>query len=555
MVSAFQQGNLSEISFLFSANTNITADTLISFTNRYGYTFHEKINLFLVVLYKNISAMELLKLQKAWGITGNIAIYTQNYQKYIGEFFQSFSFDQERAIVISVFKMRIAPFTSILHELFSADRHLLFNKMLGKSKKHVNVQDYLLQTVAHKVANEDWKRAKHYLPSLLKHPLVDWNIQDYQGWTALFYIVDQSRDKVSPALRQIMSHKSKMDMGLIDHNLRTLPLVAAEGGHPELAQFLHAEGAPLPRRVSLFNSYITSDYKAVWFRHRTQFHLRELEKVFNFPASAPSFEDFQRYLSTEESAFLPEEFLHDFRYYFLLHFLEKSLSIEENLRYSIIMPWLFNDKHEVMKNGFDTRLIRAMRQDMGLFRSIVSNIGDKNMLNDNLFWTRYIFKNTMDKWVISNFDLLDRIKVKPLSQSDGALLFYIGVSSLLSEAVRANQAPAVEFLLGEGADPTVEEKNFVVRNSIVTAILMGDLLYRYSDPYKEHLRIVDMLMDHPSVTKDFLNRDVIPGINYADLTGLRGHLDILKRIYKTGARVTENKVIWDTGIWDTGFPG
>lgn len=552
LAAALRKGYFTEINFLFLADNNINSETLISLADRYEYTFSEKLNLFLYVLYKNISEVELLKLQTAWGITGNSAVYIRDYQKYMKEFFQYLQFpsDSKRKEIILLFNTTGAAFTSVLHEFFITGKKVLFAKMLKSPEVDLNLQDYLLQTIVHKVANGDWKKTANYLPSLLRHPKVNLNIQDYQGWTPLFYAITSNESHRSPAFQQFMNHKSKIDMSIMDYNLRTMPLVAAELNKPALSHFLHSQGAPLPPRVSLFNSYITEDYRTIWFKNRIQFDLNNLVNVLDVKNNAPSFREFQQYLSdgfVEKDAIVWDQF----KYHFLFHLLNKTLLHEENIRYSTIMSWLFDEKHTIMNNGFDTRLIKAIYQkNIPLLKSMITKQYDRNMLNDNLFYTQYIFEKSWSKKVISDFHLLERINVTPLPQSDKTLLFYVEVSSLLSEAIRANHFEVVEFLLREGADPTIETKNFVTRNSIVTAILMGDLLYRYSEPYKEHLRIVDILMSHPSVTKDFLSKDIIPGISHVDLSALRGHFHILKKMYQKGAHVTED----NTSLWETGFP-
>ncbi len=551
LASALQKGYFTEINFLFLAESNIKSNTLIALTNRYEYTFSEKLNLFLHVLYKNISETEIFKLQKAWGITNNSAVYIRDYKKYMKEFFQYLQIpsDSQKTDIISLFSKVESAFTSVLHELFITDKKTLFTKMLKRPGMDMNIQDYLLQTIAHKVANGDWKKASHYLPSLLKHHKINLNIPDYQGWTPIFYAINRSENRLSQALKQFMNHKSKIDMNIMDYNLRPMTLVATELNKPALAHFLHSQGAPLPSRVSLFNSYITEDYRTVWFQHRVKFDINNLANLFNMNNNTPSFVEFQNYVSSEK--FIEQtdwSKFKDFKYYFLFHLLRKTLLHEENIRYSTIMSWLFGEKNIVMNNGFDTRLIKAIHQDISLLKSMISNKRDKNILTDNLFYTQYSFEKGWNKKVISDFHLLERINVEPVPQSDGTLLFYVEVSSLLNEAIRANRSKVVEFLLSEGADPTMETKNFVVRNGIVTAIFMGNLLYRYSEPYKEHLRIVDMLMSHPFVTKDFLSKDVIPGINYVDLSALRGHFNILEKMYEKGAHVTENKDIWETGF-------
>ena len=139
--------------------------------------------------------------------------------------------------------------------------------------------------------------------------------------------------------------------------------------------------------------------------------------------------------------------------------------------------------------------------------------------------------------------------LQKIIHSNKEVIFYTGISSLLSEAIRANQLEVVQFLLNLGANPTFERNNFVIKNDLITAILGKELWSQKSEDFARYLSIVDTLLNHSSVTKEFLNQEVIPGtqINYIDLAVLKGFYPVVKKMYRKGARVTD-KFIWNRSI-------
>ena len=147
-----------------------------------------------------------------------------------------------------------------------------------------------------------------------------------------------------------------------------------------------------------------------------------------------------------------------------------------------------------------------------------------------------------------SFNLLERAHVLNSTQDKKSLSFYTSVGSFLDTAIRANQSDSVRFFLSEGADPTMNRPNILLRNSILTAILIGDLFLPDSQNRREHLRIIDLLMNHPSVNKDFLNQEIIPDLTYPDLTLFKGHLPILNKMYKKGVKVHKKNYLWDTKV-------
>ncbi len=546
LVDLVSDVDFSGMNFMFNKERGFEAGQIMDLAKRYHYSPAEKLNLFLSVLRRNISEAELLKLFKAWDMKSNPALRVGDYRHYLKDFLEYIypNSENNRQSVLSLFDKENTVITSVLHESFKADRIALFNALLRNVQVDVNIQDYLSQTVLHKISAGKWDKGAPYISSLFQRPDLKLNIRDSQGWTPLFYIVSGSAGPDSTFLRLFLSRKSEVDMKVQDYILRTLPLLAAESGKPKLARFLHEQGAPLPKRVSLLNSYITGDYKGLWFIYKVQLDMDGLIHLLNLDEKKPLFSNFKKW-NTNVAANREAEW-NRLRYYFLTQVLGDFFAHEENARYIYLMDALFAGEEN--RNSIGPRLIRAIYQDISRFKELFSRVKKpESFLSESILYFPNIVKNDWRKKVISDFNLLERLNIKTLPQSDGTLLFYTGISSLLSEAVRANQVEGVRFLLQEGANPVFNEKNFVVQNSLVTAVFMGETLYKNKTSYADHLRIVDMLLSHPFVTADVLHQDILPGINYVELAGLKGHLDILKKMRKKGADLS-NRVLWDTSL-------
>ena len=542
-----RENKFKETGFLFNPKGPVTAERIMSLANHYDYDYFEKLNLFLFALYKNISEEELSKLLKAWRITENIGVYVKDYKGYIDYFFEKFEEDKEKARDI-IIRLKL-PVTSVLHELVEANRLALFYGILRVPGLNINIQNYLLQTVSHTALTREWKIARNYISALSKHPGVNFNLPDFRGWTPVFQAVDKADDLFFPAVEYLFEQKNRLDVDLLDNKRRTLPLLAAELNKPNLARFLHENEAPFPRQVSLFNSYMTKDYRAIWFKYDSEVNLDPLIFLFNAEDGRPSFETFQKVILAEALSQQRFEKWSYFKYYFLFQLLRGRLSDEENTRYELISSMLFDEKTKPNENHNVKRVIQAIyRGDISAIDKIFSdNLQTRDMLKTPLIGIQHYFEDYWSQKVIREFDLLKRMNVDALPQFGSSLSFHSSTGSLLSEAVRSNQVEVVQYLLKKGADPTFHEGGFVVRDSVVATILMGDILHTHDKHYKDHLRIVQTILDHPSVTERFLKSEVLPGINYVDLAALTGHLPALRGMYKKGMSVSISP-IWNTEI-------
>ena len=531
--------------FLFDPKIPFTSEQMITLASRYNYTYFEKLNLFLFALYRNISEEELLKLFKAWGIYKNIAVYIRDYEIYIQYFFEKLIFTQQsnRKYVRRLFNRNNQPLTSVLHESMNSHRVAVFNEITGDNKIDVNIQDYLLQTVLHKVANMEWSRGSFYISALLNHPNIYVNIPDFQNQTAIFYAIANSQDDHFPAVEKFLDHEG-VRLDILNNKRKTLTLFAAELGMPRLSQILHEHGAPLPTKVSLENSFIFSNYQTVWFRYRWHLDLDELAHIFD-ASDTGSFARFQKGIS--EIKFVNRALWESFQYYFLLQFLQNLLSKEEKARSDYIMSVLFDNKRSVRNNSIEQAIRAIYRGDVSGFSEIFSKEKEGKGWWDTPFLNiKYLFEeNSFPPRIILGFNMLERLNIKPLVQSDGNLAFYARNGSFLNEAIRSTQVEIVLFLLGQGVDPTIDRPGFILRDSIMLLILMNDLVYENKSIYENYLRIVNLLMSHPSVTKSFLEKEVVPGLNYVDLATIKGNLYAVKWMYRKGARVS------DTSLWNT----
>ena len=538
--------DFSKVGFLFNPNKPVTAKRLIDFANYYEYDYFEKFNLFLFALYRNISEEELLILLERWNIKSNIGVYVRDYKDYIDLFLERFGKDKEK--VRSALNQLTLPVTSVLHELVEANRALLFHRMLEYPLINVNIRNYLSQTVSHTIFIKEWKIGQTYIPALSKHPKVSFNIPDFQGWTLIFYAVAKSDDISFPEVEYLFEQKDRLNLELLDDNRRTLTLLAAELNKPNLSRFLHENGVPLPKKVSLFNSYITEDFRAVWFRYNLSLDLDRLTHLFDARSETPSFADFKQMDVNQIRPEAKETTWAHLKYYFLFQLLQDSLSAEESTRHKSISSLLF-DETSNGENRDVKKIIRAVyRGDISAINKVFTdNPQTIEMLKIPLLGTQFYFEEYWSQRTIHEFNLLNRMNATIPSQLGQSLSFFSSMGSFLSEAIRANQPEVVQYLLSQGADPTINERGFVVRNSIMVAILIGELLYKHEQHYKDHMRIVDMLINHPSVTESFLNSEVMPGINYADLAALKGHLHALKQMYKKGVSIS-TKALWNTSV-------
>ncbi len=322
------------INFLFSEKA-ITSEQLIALVDKYNYTPPERLNLFLLILHKNISEEELSKLFTVWNIAEYTAVYAHDYKKYMSAFIDTLSFsseEQNKETVLSMFDKHQLPITSVLHELFQANKATLFNEAIKNPQVKVNIQNYLSQTVLHTASNAQWINAEPYIRSLFQRPDLNLNIVDFQGWTPIFYIVHNSQSRDSEGIKLFLSRRPKLNMGIQDYNLRALPLLAVELGMPDLAELLHQQGAPLPEQVSRLNSYMTNDYKAIWFKYKMKLDLDEMAQLFNVDSRKPSFSIFQG-LQADEFLMEDETTWEHFKYYFLFQMLHNFFTKEEDMRY------------------------------------------------------------------------------------------------------------------------------------------------------------------------------------------------------------------------------
>ncbi|MYE07508.1 MAG: hypothetical protein F4X95_01980 [Oligoflexia bacterium] len=544
-------GSIEGAEFLFDHKAAFTSEQMIALASRYNYTYFEKLNLFLFALYRDISEEELLKLFKSWGIYENIAVYIKDYSTYLENFFEKLKFSvtqkSEKKYIRRLLRKSDQPITSVLHESVYSQRRSLFTTVIEDDKIDVNIQDYLLQTVLHKVAHVEWSKSSFFLYTLLDNPRVYVNIRDFQNRTAIFYAVMHSQDAHFPAVEKFLSHDGLV-LDIVDSQRKPLTLVAAELGMPFLAQVLHEHGAPLPTQVSLENSFLLPDYQAVWFKYKRDLSLDKLAHIFNADTEALSFTEFQTGMTGRKN--VDARVWEQFQYYFLLQFLLNFLHHEEGERSGYIMSLLFDNKMSAETRS-TAQAIRAIYEgDAATFRRVFSE--QKNKIE----WLRTPFLNIkyhisqvgFPAKIISGFSIVERFNIKQFEHVHGDWWnFYMGNGSFLSEAIRSVQEEIVLFLLGRGVDPTVDRPGFILKDSIMLAILMNNLVYKNKGVYEKYLRIVELLMSHPNVTKDFLEREVVPGINYVDLAVIEGNLPMVQRMYKKGARNSDSR-LWNTNV-------
>ena len=547
--------NFKEMRFL-SAGEPTISEQIVAFAERYQYNYPQKLNLFLHVLYKNISDQELLKLMQTWNIKQQTEVYLNDYIEYWIYFAESALMkDEEKQEALQLFTSNKGrSLTTVLHELLKSNKASLFKELLKHPEVNVNAQNYLSQTVLHLSANRVLSESSTYISALLEHNNTQLNIIDYQGWTPAFYAVANADTINDPVLEMFLAQKQKLNLTITDFKNRTLPLVAAELGHSAVAKFLHQRGAPLPKQVSLLNSYMNEDYQAVWFEYKNKLTLDNISNIFNLQVKMetipyPVFEQFE--IQDLEQKISEDSIWSQFKYHFLFDVLKQVIDQSENNRHIYINSMVFEGEHSPLTKLPIALLIKALYLgDLQEFQKVYFQQKAKQKEDPH---TSIILKElytVMGLWagrVISKFELLGRVEIESESDIKNKFRFFLGIGSLLSEAVRVGNLEIVRFLLEQGASPVFNEQHFVTRNSIVIGILMTELLHIYPDRYENHLRIMDMLIQHPLVTKDFLSSEVFPGIRYTDLAMMTGNLKMLKQMYEKEAVVSDAE-IWDTGV-------
>ncbi len=545
-LSIISKDMLDEVFFLFEPGQAMTAKKLTALIKKYNYTEAEKWNLFLAALYKNISDKELLKLLKRWNGGKNKIVYFKDYKSYFNDFVHNNPFhsqSDEKQKSMSFLKQNNQPLTSLLHETLKANRLRLFHEISQHPETNINSLDHLSQTALHKAVMESHTKTGTYLSLLLKHPQIKLNVPDFQGWTPLFYAVAHSDNSFFPTVKTLLSQKPKIKVDIMDHYRRTLPLLAVELHKPELAHFLHANGAPTPKYVSLQNSYMDANYNAIKLEYQAGIHLNKLTEPLNWVINRPSFAEFQN-LDLSKTSLSSSQIWMNFKYYFGLQTVLYLLSHEERERHNYIMSLLLDDSH---KNNWIVQAIRAIYR--GDTQQLQKSFSKQKIssLEEPLFYTQYDSFEPYNKKALLHFNLLRRAQVILSFPSQENISFSVSVGSFLDEAIRANQLESVSFFLAKGLDPTHSRQNIVLTNSLTTAILMGDLFLPDPENHEEHLKIVDLIMNHPSVTADFLRGETLLGLTYPELATLRGHLPALKAMYQKGVPMF-HRTLWDTFI-------
>ena len=517
---------------------------LISFTNQYNYTSAEKLNLFLFLLHNNISDKNLLTLWKAWEIDKYPIVYIKDSKKYINNFFETMDVlglkDMKKQNLINWFnKENQFIITSVLHQAVRHNKSLIFNEIIKNNLVDINLKNYLEQTALHIATDKEWSEGKSYIDTLLKKPNILINIQDFKGWAPFSYIVYNSRNNsFSGVIEFLKQNENRVKLDLLDKDRKNLILLAGERGLPKVADYLYEQaGAPWPDKVSLSNTYIDSNYTSTFFQYQTDLNLDHL--VGFLYDSTDVKEGKFNILNTEENA----------KYHILLDIVQNILEQTETARHNVIMSFLSHNiekewSEELRQTGeidFLASVVKAIYKGDTLMLDQLLSSTNKKDINKFLFYQQFNITDDRLKPILKELPFWNH---NYLIQKKSTKDISIEVSSFLSEAVRANQPKVVEFLLKKGANPVSTRNNSIIGNDIMTAILSVVFFYDNEKAIKDHKSIVNMLINHPSVTKDFLNKEVLPQLNYADLAAVRGHLPALKAMYKKGARVSDG-FIWN----------
>ena len=522
------------------SNENILKpEELISFAQRYKYTPAEKLNLFLFLLHHSALDKNLLTVWNTWKIGDYPIVYVgdnKRYMEYILETTQSFYPGITREHLSDwLNEVDKAAVTSVLHEAVRHNRKPIFNEIIKSNSVDINSKDYLEQTALHIAADKKWDQAKDYINTLLKYPKIKINMQDFKRWTPFSYILSKSQNHLFPGVIDFLEkNKNLVELNFLDRDRRNLVLLAGELGLPNIADYLHKEmGVPWPEKVSLSNTYIDFDYSSIQFRYQTNLDISNLD-IFFYDAENKLLQILQTDLNQK---------------YVMFFNISKALLEEaEETRHSVIMSLLSNNieeewseaLQEANKIPFLGKVVKAIyKGDIKTLDYLLSSMNKKD-INNFLYYQKFNLSDHKLKSILTELPFWNK---KSFIQEESIETIYMEVDSYLSEAIRANQPEVVEFLLKKGANPIFPKKNSIIGNDIMTAILSVVFFFDNEKALADHKSIVKRLIEHPSVTKDFLNKEALPGLNYADFAAIRGHLPALKAMYKKGARVS-NGSIW-----------
>ncbi len=521
--------------------TNFQLDAIMESFFQKSYTHADRLILYIMALRsKNYPETSLLNMLENWNLQGQ-TVYLNEYKDHLN-ILNKYKEHIHLHLIEKISQSQSEIFTSLLHESVKAKRLQIFKTLLKNPYVDVNALDYNHKTAFHYVTEMEWKISASYMKALSYHPKLNFNIKDLQGMTPLFTMIKankKNQNSLDQYMQFFMKRKADIDMSAKDYMERVAVLFALENGQTKFARVLRDHGFPFPTNVSHSNSYMTELNHLVLIHYDTQMNLNFFKQNKKF------FEDQlekAKYIVENRTIYniANEHYTIDI----LLNSFVGLLQVYENLHHDFVMDVLSSGSQKMLvKNQMETlntQLIKALYlDDIDFYKKIFSKNKNKKFLNEQLFiYQISLDGHFLEKEILESFSFSRNLII---SHNDEAFL-NLESDTLLIEAIRANAPKFVELLFSLGSDPTYQTKNLVIRDAVSTTILMGSLFFSSPESKKRHQNVVDLVMDHHLVTKEFLNRRIFFGLNYADIAALEGNLYMLKQMYRKGASVSDQRL-------------
>ncbi len=555
------------LNFVFRNDTlESPAEKAVKLANKYKYNSHERLNLFVRALYQNtVSEQDLMEMMSAWKIQEQRGIYMRPYQKYANIYqgmvsveLQEQNKEASRQKSSAVFSLTSPFMSSLLHEVFFAQRLSVFNALLKSESISVfqlNTPDYLHRSVLHLMSGVEWEKTEPYFKSFMRHhQLVDFNMQEYKGWTPLAYAVANEGVLALDFIQQLFAFKDRLQLDLLDSHQRTAVNLAAELAMPDLARFLYEKGVPRQEIVSDNNIFIDKSFRVFKFISPLGVLFDKFSAVFDIGVLVKnnmraSYKTFTTAVS-DGTLSKDKDVLEAYRYYFLFDFFQQLFQFEEQKRGELILASVTGQHLSSESDRGLARLLKAIRSgDVSFLQDFFSLPGNrKRYINQSFFYKTYKIYTPRVLRLFSVFELKRYFPVNVTQTSAVSIEIPLQSVNLLVEAVRFNQPEIVSILLEAGANPIHPTGFFGIRDALAAGILVGALFLNRPELYQKHIKIMNALINHPDVTKEFLNRASFFGMNYADLATVRGDLSTLKLLYAKGVEVSPTLSFWKTGV-------
>ena len=249
----------------------------------------------------------------------------------------------------------------------------------------------------------------------------------------------------------------------------------------------------------------------------------------------------------DENLLKEPNFLFAYRDYILFKFFYKIFTFEERNRAELILAAI-TGKPSSEKDKELARLLTAIRRGEVSFLRNFFSISENRLryINQSFFHRNYTIHAPKVLSLFSLFELRKYFPATVVKGSEESIVASLRSINLLVDAVRFNQPEIVSLLLEAGASPVHPTGSFGIRDAIAAGILSSKLFLPYEEQFQRHIKIMETLLAHSDVTKEFLNRSFFFGITYADLATMRGNLSVLRLLYAKGVEVSRSLSFWKT---------